>query len=271
MSRIPLMVTRTPLKAFIIALPGSQNALNLMSSLKFRFHIDSEIVTAITPSNNGCGMLVTAHTHGFGSDVLSCIEFAISESHKAAREVALASGCEWSLILEEDALLQDNLNEIPNILDSLGESATNNIACGLHLFPEQYGVLIRSKVSNVYRVMSLPDFAVAYVLNFEALVEVCELAKSAKIQIADWPRFMKKIRWYAVKDSVILHPDISLHQNPSSTFGPRTNIKNSKSLIKRYSNSRNLLLPLFKIGKITHHTLGHNAIASEKIRSVILC
>lgn len=265
------MAASETLRAYVIALPDSLTAPTLISNLRLNFNIEAEIISAVTPTSFGCKDLGKDHIHGAGRNRISCVENAISESHKLARMIALENGFQWSLILEEDALPQNGLSELTNALQVLDESEIGSDSLGLHLFPEQFGVLVRSKIQEVYRVLALPDFAVAYALNSQALVEVCRKTKYTKEQVADWPNFMKKINWFAVKSSMILHPDLTLPMNKSSSSIPRKLISRSKSPISRYCHLRNMLLPLFGIGKLLGLSFGNNSIASERIRSVLIC
>jgi len=250
------------LSVLIIARPNRRSAIEAKKVLSPEFNV--QIIEATTPANLSGLNIYPARN-------VEPIEVAISVSHHRARLEALKSENEWAIILEEDAIVKFNLLKFETLIKSVIKTLdAENSLIGIHLFPEQYGILTGKQASEHVRVWYVPDFAVGYVLNLGALKYAVENFDFQAVEVADWPRFMrKKIKWFAPVNSLVVHPDLNLKSTESSTRVYR-NIRTSSRKLKKYFNKRNLILIFLKIGKILNLCHGKNPIASEKIRSIRL-
>jgi hypothetical protein len=114
--------------------------------------------------------------------------------------------------MEDDAVINENFfTFLQEITSSSVFKAKKPI--GFHLFPEQFGIL--KKISaNIARVLMIPDYAVAYILNEPALKLSMDSSDKCSRFLADWPKFLKNIHWFAPLKSTVFHPEV----NPMSDF-----------------------------------------------------
>ena len=248
--------------AIIISRPGSDLSSSLMSTLDEMFY--TEILSAITPSNLTASDLVNG-------DGLTEVEIAISLSHHMARHRAMILNSDWCLIVEEDAIIKFTKEEMLLLIQNISlKFRPRDIPLGIHLFPEQFGILARKINDNFAKVRYLPDFAVGYVLNSKAVKKAMEFQNNKKIEVADWPQFMRvEITWFAPLVSFILHPDLNLSSTPSATRIHRQ-VRANHIWVKKLFNQRNFPLLIIRIGHLLHAKFGNNPIDSEKIRSIIV-
>jgi hypothetical protein len=199
------------------------------------------------------------------------LEMVISISHHRARSTALKRNQEWTLILEEDAIINFDRHRIEMLICAIGRDfdlGTTKI--GIHLFPEQFGVLTGSKNAKYLRVLHQPDFAVGYMLNFDALKWSVDNFNSRDVEIADWPKYIKMgIKWFAPLNSLVFHPDLKLPTTQSSTKRYRDS-RSSESLLKKLFNPRILHYLILRSTFLLGGSFGSFPINSEKIRSVRL-
>jgi hypothetical protein len=232
-------------------------------------NVEIRLVKALTPASLGCLAKEPEHLHGFYPQAISCVEFAISRSHESARALALSENCEWAIFLEEDFISGEeiqNLNSYLGILDKL----ITDTPIGVHLFPEQFGILASCRRFPFLRVLAMPDFAVGYILNKAALIQCSNQLDFKKFEIADWPRYMRDLIWLAPKKSIVLHPDISENAGKSSTLTARVQRMDSLGFLTKIKNSRNYLLFVLFLGRLVNIQYGNSPISSERIRSIEL-
>jgi len=257
------MIKRGPsLSAIIISKSDSDISSGLKSVLDEMFY--TEILPAITPPDLNASDLVSGHG-------LTEIEIAIALSHCMARGRAATLNSDWCLIVEEDAIINFTREEILCLIQNINsEYRTEEIPLGIHLFPEQFGILFRKKNNNFANVIYLPDFAVGYLLNSNAVKKSLECQNNWKIEVADWPKFIRaEIYWFSPLVSFILHPDFHLSSTLSATKVHRQ-IRANRIWVKKLFSLRNFPLFVIRIGHLFKIKFGNNPIDSEKIRSILV-
>jgi hypothetical protein len=228
-----------------------------------RKYAELEIIDASTPNSLSDGIYKPARK-------VKPIEMAIAVSHHRARLRAEVLGKEWTIILEEDAIISLNFIQLFELIEELTKRYDEKTPLGIHLFPEQFGILIKNYKSDFLSVKYLPDFAVGYCLNLSAIKRAVKDFDANKVEIADWPhKIRKNISWFAPPTSYVLHPDTRLSTTKSATSQYRKERK-SDSFFSKLSSFRMIPLSLIKIGHILNFKFGENPIASEKIRSIKL-
>ena len=255
-------LTKSSFSVLIIARPNSQSAREAMNILCKDF--EAEIVEATTPTD-------LSGVNFRGAKNVEILEMAISISHHRARSKALRLANDWALILEEDAIINFNREHLELLIQSISNSIKDDKALvGIHLFPEQFGILSGKSLSSFLHVLYLPDFAVGYMLNLNAIKYTVLNFNFNHIEIADWPKYMrKKIKWFSPTRSLVLHPDLNLETTNSSTQVYR-DIRASYSILKKLFNFRIFVLFLIRIGSFLNLKHGNHPIESEKIRTVRL-
>jgi hypothetical protein len=257
----------TKIGVVIIALDSlSPRVSRLVSELRARGLEEILILPAVTPrevanfqSNSvGGGLIVN----------ISPIEEAISHSHNQARILAKRHGWRWALILEEDAIVLGTRDSLNLMIQEIENSQTNSHPNAIHLFPEQHGLLGHSKANNLCKIYWVPDYAVGYLLNSEALQRSIELFTSQKTQVADWPDFMRSLEWWAPNRSWVLHPLVS--EEISATQKSRKHVQLSVSLPSKLVSRGywiGIILPFFS--KV-FDVYGTHEIPDENLRSVLV-
>ena len=202
------------------------------------------------------------HGSVFGRFV-TCTEFAIRESHRLVLQTASAN-TQLLLVLEEDSTPCHKLDELVPLLKSI-EELPGKIA--VHLFPEQYGILEKTRIASLYRILSMPDYANSYLLNKSAIefLKHSDLDKSDSI--ADWPRAYLELDWFASKKSFFLHEK---NEVPSLNFKNRA-ISRQNSNPKMRQQFRNILkFLIFKFAQLVGEPYGQNQIETSFLRSSLL-
>ena len=245
--------------AIVIALKESRSALRLKDLLNHMIY--TEILEAKTPE-----FLNKAKPK---KKSLSNIEMSISYSHHLARERGLNLKKDWILILEEDAIIEFKKQELLSFLQIIENTfASKILPIGIHLFPEQFGILVGNRRNNFLRIKCLPDYAVGYILNQAAIKTSVKSFHRGKIEVADWPIFMRsKITWVCPDRSFVKHPDLNDANTRSATKLIRLSNSN-RHKTTRYFNRKMIPLIVIKIGHLLNLSFGANPIESEKIRSV---
>lgn len=257
-----MVSTDVSITAIIISKQGSVLSPVLKSKLDEMFY--TEILSAITPSD-----LIRSNFMNYND--LTEVEVAISLSHHIARKRAKKLNSDWCIILEEDAIINFTKEEIIFLIQEISSKNTSiHIPLGIHLFPEQFGILVTNKRENFAKVRYLPDFAVGYVLNYSAIKKSVEFQNFIKIEVADWPKFMRsKINWFSPLVSFVLHPNFHLSGTLSATRVHRE-FRAEQIWVKKIFSRRNFPLLLIKVGHLLHIKFGINPIDSEKIRSILI-
>jgi GR25 family glycosyltransferase involved in LPS biosynthesis len=191
----------------VIANDGKIRNYHQLSDDFFSKFAKSHVFCALTPSVLGCENLDDFHTH---SNSLTCDEFAASLSHQVARNFSIAFELDWVLFLEDDAILSNNFFTVLGDLIKFKDLAERELA--FHLFPEQFG-LLKTSHDKLFRVIILPDYAVGYLMNLKAIKFTVGFTHIVQSFLADWPKFIKKIDWFAPHESVIRHPKIDYKYN----------------------------------------------------------
>jgi hypothetical protein len=247
----------------VLVIACNKSAMDQKSIKWLSKSIELEIIDASTPNSLRKSIYRPARK-------VKPIEMAISVSHHRARLRAEALGKEWTIILEEDAIIRFNVVQLFELIENLVKNYDRKTPLGIHLFPEQFGILTKNLKSDFLNVKYLPDYAVGYCLNLSAIKRAVKDFNADKVELADWPhKIRKNISWFAPSSSFVLHPDTHLNTTKSSTSKYREERKNY-SFFQKLSSFRVIPLSLIKIGHILNLKFGENPIASEKIRSIKL-
>jgi hypothetical protein len=256
-----MAIKKKSLVVLIIALKNSPAGLKTTSQLSKFF--DVEIIEAATPNS----LLKGDYKPAKGVEP---IEMAISVSHHLARLRAKTLSRDWALILEEDVIIKFEINELMTLIEELDSNNNAKIPLGIHLFPEQFGILTKIKDRNFLHVNYLPDCAVGYCLNLLAIEKTIQDFRENQVEIADWPsRIRKNISWFAPSVSLVAHPDLRLKTTKSSTSEYRKKRKNF-SFYRKIFNFKIIPFVVIKIGHVLNLKFGENPVDSEKIRSIKL-
>ena len=249
----------TNISIFIITVQNSRNFDNLVESLVQNFGVYPSILLGVTPKDLPCFGTAT-HVHKGKYRPLSCHEVAAALSHSRARELALTQGNNWNIFLEDDSeLIQTDISDfIANLLQ-----LPSGIPFFLHLFPEQNGILIRSKYCGMKSICKMPDYANAYAFNAEGLKLFLKNTNRIHLYLADWPTFPSQIKKVAPKRSIFRHPFQSIESSL---------ISNERMRIQAHSRAFTLNHRIkhacFRIFRIPLRRVGSEKIASENLRSV---
>ena len=114
------------------------------------------------------------------------------------------------MFLEDDAILNDNFLTVLSNLIEYNNFAEKELA--FHLFPEQFG-LLKATHDKLFSIIILPDYAVGYLMNLEAIKFTVGFTHIVQNFLADWPKFIKKISWFAPYESMIRHPKLDYEYN----------------------------------------------------------
>lgn len=254
-------MSRLPLKCVIISLEEDWTARELQRKLKSIGVNEVEILKATVPSDFSEQELAK-------NKKLSQVEMAISRSHRRAQMTSFGSSNEWLLILEEDAQMSKEIVQLPKLIMEFQEIAQKK-PIAIHLAPEQSGIMVSSRYEDFFKLLVVADCAVAYLINKKAS-QLIGTNFDYMSEVADWPKIIRKIDWYAPKQSLFFHPNLCDRENTSASSGER-NLRITLSpkiqRIRRLLVHRFLLLILImpfskKYGK------GYSA--SERIRSRVL-
>jgi hypothetical protein len=249
------------ISVYIISVKGSRNCDNLIETLSTYLGLIPSILFGVTPSDLPCAGS-TQHLHPGIPRLLSCTEVAAALSHSRAREQALKDDSEWSIFLEDDSELIQNVDPdfVSNVLNLPRE-----IPFFVHLFPEQNGVLKRSRFFGMNAIWKVPDYANAYCLNKLALAEFVSMADINHLYLADWPRFSRRIHKLTPVNSIFRHPDQSL--DSSLIRADRITIQANPFSYKPIYRLRQVI---FEIIRFPFPKFGTEKIATENLRSVKL-
>ena len=252
----------------IISLPKKRNPKALLESLSGLPINEIKILEATIPMDLTCREIVGDHEHYGNKRSMSCSEVSAAISHHRARAIAIAEDWDAVLILEDDAVLKDK-SELLVILTQLQEQ--DHVPVLVHLFPEQYGIMRnRGNHEYFYDVIKIPDYAVSYILNRQALKEIIKLAPVVNRDLADWPIGIKQLRLIAPKSSIFIHPVNDENVTSSSIWLGRNKILDARKGIDRYRILEFYRFTLYKIVSLFSSKYGSNKIISEKLRSLIL-
>lgn len=261
-------VNSLDLGIFVLSVPGTRDTSNLINSIQSLLHITPAVVDSVTPASLPCKGVhpqdPRRHENG-----LSCIEIATSISHHRARNLAFSLGHRWALFIEDDGIPQLAIADLPNLISAVERVATCDKPTGIHLFPEQFGIL-RQRNHEFLDVLSLPDYAVGYILNESALHLAEKLAPTIHLSVADWPKGITAINWFAPTQSFIIHPNLDNYPSQSQIEEQRRFRATHASFAHQF-----LQYPFFRIlvlrsARLLGLTYGKSWIGSEKIRSVAL-
>jgi hypothetical protein len=243
----------------VISVEGSKCLPDLKKSLE-KIGVKARVLSATTPASSDFISLENIK--------LSPVEIATSISHQRARKFALEIGCEWAVILEDDAQIIDGFENIETLIEQIEMNLGLESALAVHLYPEQFGILTSNSKESFYRILSLPDCAVGYAMNKLALRATMSI-QGIENEVADWHKEIRKISWFAPKSSLVTHPDVSNSNIRSLTSDPRKNRVNQRTLIEKIASYPILKMFLLRFFMPYSSSYGQNPISSEKLRTKV--
>jgi hypothetical protein len=256
------------LTAVIIAVKSTPNLERMKYFLSIDQKISTFVMNGVTPAQLDCSGLCNS-TRAFKEFHygLTCVEAAISMSHANARRLLLKSNTSWGAIFEEDI---EFTQEFRNLLQTIHVLPTkyDKARIGFHLIPRQFGIMMKRKSSNLLRILMLPDCAAGYVLNQPAL-EYCVHKETNHLYLADWPPYLRRIKWFTFKSNLVIHPDLRDAKNFTSTLSGRAQRQSARSFSKFLSRNTIrfvLLTCLQKIGQ----NYDDSSLVNEKLKSVVI-
>ena len=201
---------------------------------------------------------------------LTRIERAISMSHHRARLYGRQQCWDWILILEEDAIIDEDM--LLPVLVKFSNSIQLNTAFVLHLFPESFGFGFRRVCNDFIEMKRVPDCAVGYFMNKSSIVSSTASKSAASIlhQVADWPREMKTFSWWAFDASVVKHPDIYSEDLQSSTTLARNERISHKSFFAKLRFLPLLFMMFSLIPGNRRLRYGSSPIPRETFRTIVI-
>jgi len=172
-------------------------------------------------------------------------------------------------ILEEDFMPRGELKDFVKSLSCcLRFLSKRSSPAGFHFFPEQGGIFRTSRTTDFLRAVWVPDFAVAYALNREGLAKVLSAPVDPR-SVADWPKQVRKIEWWANETSVFLHPAPELVRSENHQL--RFNRKRKRFEARSWVNRQVWVQMLIRFSPLMlTERIGNQTIENELIRSVVL-
>jgi len=248
------------IEVVVISVAGSESLPMLERTLeKLRFKYT--VLLATTPENSEFKTSATIN--------LSPVEIATAISHQRARTFVLEQGCEWAIILEDDAQILGDFVNVQSLVENIEAHFGQESKLAIHLFPEQFGILRSNSRESFFRVLSLPDCAVGYAMNKHALNASISI-QGIENEVADWHSEIRKLTWLAPKASLVCHPDLGNSKFRSLTTNPRNNRVMSRSLLEKLITYPYLKMFILRITLPCLRSYGCNPISSEKLRTKIL-
>jgi hypothetical protein len=246
------------LQIIVIALDTRLSTLTKLIDLGHDMGCSVHFLTATTPSN-----LVLGENESFK---LSQIEMAIAQSHRDALHLAEKHDGDWTIVLEEDANMLVSGPEIKGFLELLESHFSMKSPLVVHFAPEQFGILFKRRGLPYCKVKMVPDCAVAYALNREA-VRAANRQPPNNSEVADWPRALKKLNWVTPTYSMFSHPIVN-KDNSSTTL--MRDLRLRKQLFHaRYLSKSTLKLIKFLIYRFFGRRFGSGYVADERFRTRI--
>jgi hypothetical protein len=256
------------LTAVIIAVDSTPNLERMKNFLSVEQGIPTFVMSGITPAQLGCsGLCRSIMDYKKFHCGLTCIEAAISISHANARNFLLKSNSFWGAVFEEDIEFTQEFREFPRIINSL-TAKTGNAKIGFHLIPRQFGIMMKMKSSNLLRVLMLPDCAAGYVLNRPAL-EYSSRKETKHLYLADWPPYLRRIKWFTFKKNLVIHPDLRDPQNFTSTLPGREKRQSARRFSKFFSRGMIRFILLKGMQRVGQN-YDDSPLLNKNLKSVVL-
>ena len=258
------------LTAVVIAVEDSPNVEQIKKFLITEQNIPTFVIKGVTPNDLECSGLCKSRTdfeeYHFG---LTCIEAAISKSHSNARAFLLDTRSAWGAVFEDDIRFSDSFDAVFRNINKL-TIESNHKKIGIHLVPRQFGLLLKNKSTEMLRVLMLPDCAAGYILNQNALkYAVAAAAATNRVYLADWPPYLKKIRWYSFTTAPVIHPDLRDHRTESSTSGQRF-LRQTFQLNSVFMFRQRIRYLVFKLLSLLGGSYDQIPLVNEKLKSAVI-
>lgn len=207
---------------------------------------------------------------GLGKVKITRVERAIAVSHHRARLMGLSLNSDFVTILEEDAIPLLGAADFEDFLKLASAHISSGHPTGIHLSPEQFGIMTKRKNDVFLQVKMLADCAVAYLLNNVALRTIAA-DRSFETEVADWPKIMKSITWLAPIVPIFSHPDLrkSTEINSSSSLDRQSRLK-ALSRLQKVQHFPYQRFFSFKFFAFFGTKYGNGYAENEKYRSRII-
>jgi GR25 family glycosyltransferase involved in LPS biosynthesis len=256
------------LTAVVIVVENSPNVEQIQKFLIAEQNIPTFVIKGVTPKDLECSGLCKSRTdfqeYHFG---LTCIEAAISKSHSNARAFLLDTRSAWGAVFEDDIQFSDSFDAVFRNINKLTlESSHKKI--GIHLVPRQFGLLLKNKSNEMLSVLMLPDCAAGYILNQNAL-KYAVAAATNRVYLADWPPYLRKIRWYAFTTAPVIHPDLRDYRTQSSTSGQRL-LRQAYQLKSVFVSRQRIRYLVFKLLSLFGRSYDQIPLVNENLKSAVI-
>jgi hypothetical protein len=256
------------LTAVIIAVKSTPNLERMKYFLGTDQKIPTFVMNGVTPAQLNCSGLCNSSKDfkefHYG---LTCVEAAISMSHANARQFLLKSNSPWGVIFEEDIEFTQEFKDLLQTIHAL-PSKFKETRIGFHLIPRQFGIMMKIKSSNLLRILMLPDCAAGYVLNQRAL-QYCVLKETNHLYLADWPPYLRRIKWFTFKSNLVIHPDLRDANNFTSTLSGRAK-RQSATKISKFVSRNTIRFILLKCSQKIGQNYDDSSLVNEKLKSVVV-
>jgi hypothetical protein len=166
----------------------------------------------------------------FGRE-LTLGEIGCHEAHRRAYLAAARRGGEWTIIIEDDAVVPANFPAyVSEILRAHAISTPRLVTfCALGTSP---GIRRSRRIGGLERVKHAPPYAVCYALNARAVDVACK-APSRAVSTADWPPWTSQVECNVDRQSRVGHP------LDGSIIGERQHGRHRWHLLKRIGHLAN--------------------------------
>jgi GR25 family glycosyltransferase involved in LPS biosynthesis len=249
------------IEIIIIAREENINQSSLLLELGEEWQASINLMKAITPND------LTLPKELKNSNGLSEVEIAISESHRLARKIASQKNLDWALILEEDAICLQTKKSLLDFVTSIEFFFKPSTPLAIHFAPEQFGLLWKKKNEPFFRVEFIPDCAVAYALNSASLQYLASYPQHI-IEVADWPKPMRKIKWLAPLTPFFAHPNVT--ESISSTMLHRRARRAQKFSIVRWATLSRVKALVLILSRVVAKEYGNGYVEDERFRTRIV-
>ena len=203
------------------------------------------------------------------NQLISPVEQAISNSHHRARVLSSSIDADWSIILEDDAIVLNNISNLREMLQEIEGHFRIGTPLAVHLSPEQFGLLLRTKSSRYYKLPFIADCAVGYAMNRTSVRRA--VAQGPQInEVADWPKSFRAFRWFAPVEPMVAHPDLHNISSSSATLEIRTGRSNRRSIKNRIRKYPYFKMFIFKLFSSYSQNYGIGYVQVESLRSRII-
>jgi GR25 family glycosyltransferase involved in LPS biosynthesis len=181
---------------------------------------------------------------------ISSSEIGCQVSHRKAWELASKNNSTWSIILEDDALIDDSFVSFVDEIKSI-KSKKPAIVSGYWPYAIVRRIrnhdVFQGKPKSLRKVVVPPYSTVCYAINSSAISSYLE-SDELRITTADWPLLMFTMNFYVYTKSFVKHPD----DQSTIGFDREKEQKINSGSLKQYiaSNDEKILSLLKRLKRI---------------------